>query len=391
MTVPLPSSGSTSWYSWASQVDSLGRTATPGPKAHTDYTGKPDGAMPSAGDEGIAMVSFRDTSAVTNPPTISGGKLIGNLPAAGGVASYVDQQLGAKVLRIGADFGFGSGDGVNGAICLAAWVAPQASISTVQDTHCHFAINPTSWTFTIWQGNVNSAALASGTFATPLAQDGTNLRAEARFDGSTVTLILPDNSIALATDSRIGSIVGTVACWEFYRYLSTGNDVLFYRTWADTQAGPLGLASSAGAAKIAQKTAANRDPVVQFYAPATGVDILVPTTLTDVDATNLAVTFTLPGDCTAALVEINAYVQMFGAAELLWAYREGGTTFGTQAVVNGQYTGTLNYKNKRTGFAAGTTHTIIMQHFSSVASVAYLSLSYGSGYAATITVTPLVA
>lgn len=211
-------------------TDSAGQWI-PNPSASTLHTGwrsKPDGPLPPVGDEGITIVNTR--SHVEAAPSLHSGALVGNLPSQQS-ASYVNQDMGAKVQRIGAVFSLGPGNAA-GALCLAAWarVLPSAGGQLIE-THCHFVITPELWIFGVVVSN-QLIELAHGGFSSPLPQDGSPRLTEVRFRGPTATILLPDKSVQMVSDDRIDTLFGTIACWEFYKNASGAANVRFYETWA---------------------------------------------------------------------------------------------------------------------------------------------------------------
>jgi hypothetical protein len=188
---------------------------------HTRWSGRPDQPLPSHGDEGLPL---RVVAVGHPPPVIAGGGLAGNLPESAS-ATYVEQDLPAKIVRIGAEFGFGPGS-ARGALGLIAWVPGQPLTG-----HGHIAITPEGWV----AATVRDGALteyASGEFRVPLVTDGRPYRAEVRFDGATAALTLPDGTSARGDHPDVARLDGTVACWEFYREDADGAPVVLYRTWA---------------------------------------------------------------------------------------------------------------------------------------------------------------
>jgi hypothetical protein len=184
--------------------------------------------MPRAGDEGITIVNTRSHAEVA--PALSSGALVGNLPSQQS-ASYVNQDVGAKVRRIGAVFGLEPGSAA-GAVALAAWAKslPPGG-GQVIETHCHFVITPERWIFGV-VASTHLIELADDYFPSPLPQDGSPRLTEVRLHGPTATILLPDKSVQIVNDERIDTLLGTIACWEFYKNASGAANVRFYETWA---------------------------------------------------------------------------------------------------------------------------------------------------------------
>ena len=203
-------------------------SAQAAPALHTDWTGKPDGPLPATGDEGLPLVVR--LSGPDHGPRVAAGALVADLPQAG-AATYLNQELGAPVRRLGADFAFGPGTD-DGCLCLAAWSGALPPPPGPIAAPCHLVVTPDHWIYSVaLQGEV--IPLVNQAYAVALPQDGTPLRVELTIAGTTATCRLPDRSIHRVTDSRIASIPGTAACWEFFRYAPGDAEVRLLRTWAD--------------------------------------------------------------------------------------------------------------------------------------------------------------
>jgi hypothetical protein len=203
-------------------------SAQAGPALHTDWTTKPDGALPAVGDEGRPFVVT--LSGPDRGPRVTGSALVADLPQAN-AATYLNQDLGAQVRRIGAEFAFGPGT-ANGSLCLAAWSGALPPPPGPIAAPCHFVLTPDHWIYGVaLQGRV--IQLANRPYGRTLPQDGTPLRVDLTIAGGTATCHLPDGSTRTVTDPRIASIPGTVPCWEFYRDGAGDAEVRLRRTWAD--------------------------------------------------------------------------------------------------------------------------------------------------------------
>jgi hypothetical protein len=200
----------------------------PVPALHTDWTVKPDGPLPAAGDEGRPFIVR--LSGPDHPPRLSGGTLVADLPQAN-AATYLDQDLGAPVRRLGAEFAFGPGT-ANGSLCLAAWSGSLPPPTSSLAAHCHLVVTPDHWIYGVAVGG-QLVTLANQAYSRPLPQDGSPLRAELTIAGTTATCLLPDGSTHTVTDGRIASIPGTIPCWEFYRDAPGDAEMRLRRTWAD--------------------------------------------------------------------------------------------------------------------------------------------------------------
>ncbi len=203
-------------------------SAQAAPALHTDWTTKPDGPLPAVGDEGRPFVVT--LSGPNHGPRVSGHALVADLPQAN-AATYLNQELGAPVRRLGAEFAFGPGT-ANGSLCLAAWSGSLPPPTSSLAAPCHFVVTPDHWIYgVVVRGQL--VMLANRAYARPLPQDGSPLRAELTISGRTATCHLPDGSTRRVTDPRIASIPGTTPCWEFYRDAPGDAEMRLRRTWAD--------------------------------------------------------------------------------------------------------------------------------------------------------------
>jgi hypothetical protein len=191
------------------------------PRLHSRWTGRPDGPLPATGDEGVPLTAIpTDTTA---RPTLSGGVLVGNLPATHS-ACYLTQPLGAPVRRIGARVGFGPGD-TSGSVALVAWTG-----TSPLSGHCHVVLTPDRWIAGVLDGGAVSE-IARGPHA-GMPQDGTPGTVDVTFVGDTAVITLPDGTRTSVVDPRFGAATGRVAVWEFYRHTGSSAPVAFSETWA---------------------------------------------------------------------------------------------------------------------------------------------------------------
>ncbi|MFC5063210.1 hypothetical protein [Actinomycetospora atypica] len=200
----------------------------PGPvRVRTDWSRRPEGTAAAVGDEGAPVrVVLRDAPL---PPVVRTGALVGQLPDAHG-ASYVNQDVGSTVVRIGADFAFGPGSEA-GSLCLAAWTGVPYETPAVR-THCHFVLTPARWIYGVIEDGTSLRVIESGTYAAALRQDGTPCSTEAVITGPTASLTLPDGTTRAVSDPAIRALGGSWACWEFYKDTAGAADVRLLRSWA---------------------------------------------------------------------------------------------------------------------------------------------------------------
>lgn len=141
---------------------------------------------------------------------------------AGQRAGYIWTGLGKKTSKIGATFvfvgpTFVSGD--VGSIALATWSAvnPFNYGGTPTSSACHFVISRGSWHYDVLSGDTFTT-IASGSFAVPLAGDGTTIYSVLiSISGSTASIYLPDGSHTTVTDSRIDTLGRNFPCFEVYQ------------------------------------------------------------------------------------------------------------------------------------------------------------------------------
>ncbi|MDL5159148.1 hypothetical protein [Actinomycetospora termitidis] len=204
-------------------------TAPPPPEVplqrHTRWTARPDGPLPATGDEGVPFTTL--LSNTTAQPTLRGGALVGNLPAAQS-AVYVTQPLGAPVRRLGARIAFGPG-AASGSVALVAWNGAP-TVDRV-DGHLHMVFTPDRWIAGVLEGGT-VREVARADYGLALPQDGTPRPVEVVVAGDTATLRLPDGTTTAVRDPRFASGSGVVAVWEFYKDAADSAEVTFAETWA---------------------------------------------------------------------------------------------------------------------------------------------------------------
>ncbi|MEJ2887844.1 hypothetical protein [Actinomycetospora aeridis] len=201
------------------------------PRVHTVWSDHPDGPIPARGDEGTPFVLR--ASGPVGGPLVRGGGLdaeLGDQRA----ASYVNQDLGTAVHRIGARFGFVPGPGTSddGSLCLAAWRgALPPNDPGVTEAPVHLVATPQRWILSLAVGS-QLAEIGAGRFDPALPTDGTPLVMDVTLVGDRAEIALPDGTTTVVRDARIPTLPAPVACWEFYRHAPGGAAVRFYETWA---------------------------------------------------------------------------------------------------------------------------------------------------------------
>lgn len=196
-------------------------------------------SLPTTEDTGQAIHYTGSLS-----PVISGGLLIQTTGSAGGSWYRYWGPDSGPINRLGARFIFSNNSGAlttsNGAICVAMANGSAANLATTTQANVHFTLTPTTWTLGAFSGSLTT--LASGTFATSLAQDGVTVyEVEIYRVGNTVTMVLPDGTIQSYVDSA-GYVNGTHSGWSLGNYgfieqyfnQTTDNIVGFVEYWSDT-------------------------------------------------------------------------------------------------------------------------------------------------------------
>ncbi|GLZ51761.1 hypothetical protein [Actinomycetospora sp. NBRC 106378] len=187
----------------------------------TVWSNRPDGPMPAVGDEGTPFTVV--LTGAPQRPTVADGALVGNLPRPGAI--YVGQQLAAPVRRLGARFGFGTGD-AGGALALVAFTDEQPPRANL-----HLSLTSDRWILgVVADGGVDE--VARDFYATPVPTDGTPVQGEVRLAGTTAFVAVPDGSVRRVDDPRFGAVAGSIATWEFFKLTPDSSDVRMYATWA---------------------------------------------------------------------------------------------------------------------------------------------------------------
>lgn len=323
---------------------------------HTDWTRRSNGPI-GAGDESAPFVVVK--SGTVTDPTVSGGKLVCDLTSSPG-AVYVNQQLPAKLKRLGTVFGIGPG-AAGSALGLVAWTditMMSGGSFYVPDTHCHLTIGPTSMEFGIYQ-NQAFVSLFGETLPVALVQDFRPYRAEVSFDNDTATISLPNGQIRKVTDSRIASINGAAACWEFYQPVATQAPLAFYQTWADTFRTVAGLVNEQRVAELAG-ILVPPSPTAFTFGSETSQLYPFPTTSSLIDAA-VAVTGSR-GPTGGVLIDVEAFVSVAGATQYVWEIHIDGGGGPAIIVLTQPFVGFLQKRFVITGLSAGN-HSFQLWHW----------------------------
>lgn len=344
-----------------------------------DFTQKEDGSLTTP-ILGGAYRTHGGSIGETAVPRIVSGALT-YVPTAGG-AGYAEIPLTGRLRRIGGRFTLSPYTTNSGSVVLIGWVGPvSATFPTIPDTPCHLAVTAIGWQYLVFQGNA-STSIASGTWAAPLATDGTVHSVEMMIDSSRAKayLFLPDGSIQIISHAYLGSMTPTYACWELYRASSTDSIGSWINTWAD---------STSDAALVRGLRATTSPlPTYALSYQATSADITIPSSTGDLDATNLVLpAFNAPASG-KVLVEFSGQLSMTASAGVLWGVRNGSTTLNLLRVMDQQFSGTCVYR-RVLSLSAGASYTLKWAGLVTVAGAAKLKIDTAGGYHPTMSATPL--
>ncbi|MDQ3029656.1 MAG: hypothetical protein M3R09_06415 [Actinomycetota bacterium] len=328
-------------------------------RLHTNWTRRSDGPIGS-GDEGTSFVVAKSGTVLS--PAVSDGKLVCDLTSDAG-AVYCNQQLPSKVKRIGAVFGFGPG-AAGSAIVLCAWTDVTMQLNGafyVPDTHCHFTISATAMNFDVWQGGTMTN-LVNGALPVALVQDYRPYRVEVSFDNDTATFTLPNGLVQKVTDSRIASINGAAAGWEYYQPVAADAPMVFYQTWADSFETVPGDVNEKRTAEIAVATVP--PPTTASTFGVAGTFYPFPTASAVIDAA-VAVTGKR-GPTGSVLIDVEAFVIMTNASNYIWEIFIDGAYSTGIIVLTQPFTGFLKKRFVITGLSAGN-HSFQLRHWQTTA------------------------
>ncbi|QRY61673.1 hypothetical protein JVX90_14795 [Gordonia sp. PDNC005] len=161
------------------------------------------------------------------------GLLVHGAPEAPGAALYTSTSVAADaVTRIGATVRFPDG-GTSGAIALlvGAHPVPKSEDDPAPSAAVHFVADPDGWSYAVWpEGTRAQDVLARGRYRSPIEKS--SARFEVQLVGSTVTVLLPDDTAVTLTDPRIGTYRGPVATWELYEATPDLKPAAFAELWA---------------------------------------------------------------------------------------------------------------------------------------------------------------
>lgn len=319
----------------------------------TDWRRHPDGPLPDAGDEGKPIV-INPAATVADLVIQNGGVMAPGLDADPG-ALYLNQDIGGKVRRLGAVFGFGPGT-AGSSLAMVAFTDVEM---VVVFAHIHYVVYPAGWQLDIYKtvnGTPVPTNVRQGFFTTPLPTDFTELYTEVLVTGNTATILLPDGSVATGTHADIGGITGTAASWEWVCSAAGQYPLRVYQTWADTQPSLPAAPAATVLTQFAGKAAA----------PARTV-VTAANTLRQVTTSPVAVgsVVCIVGASGAANVSVSADQVEWGTTGqyYVWIISPDQGTPASAAVIRGTtLTGPLRKDFKLTGLPPGV-RTFTLQHY----------------------------
>lgn len=362
---------------------------------HTDFTGLANGSAPTKHDSGQA-IRYVTNGVGGAGATIASGRLTNTASAAANAAVYCTSNLGAPVKRVGAEFSFSSGGSTtNGAMTLMILTQDITdTFPTLPDASLHFVVTPVGWTVSFIQSG-SVVQMFPGTFKTALTQDGTTTyRAEVQIEGTKCSVLMPDGSTQVYTDSRFASIGGNFFSFEvFENAANTDDKPQFAKVWADvagvgTDRSQVTIPDLALASQTAAKLAR---PQYVFYTGGTGTANL-PASSSAVDLTHLRMQNLIVPDSGAMLVEFSGFLTMVSTARVFWVFEFGGTSdWVTQEVYNGPAIAGIKLSAKAvlSGLSPGATVDLRWYHWSTVLNSGYLNLDNGGGHQPLMVVTPV--
>jgi hypothetical protein len=355
--------------------------------ARDSFAGKADGPLSAAptADTGHGYTLYSNDPA--NPYKIVSGYLTHTQGVTTATtAAYAGIELPSRVGRIWADFRYPT-SGISASENLVLIVSDALFANpTFANAAAHFNITRTGWSYEILQKTpFTITVVASGTFATPLAFD-TDYQVAVEYAGTTATIYLPDGTVKTATHANIDTWRGKHATIENYAFDGSARSLLYIKGWgADVEKTDLSRAATTARARK------EIVPAAMVYKPSTELVVAIPSSTTDVDATNLALTFTAPASG-KAMIEVEAWVEITTSGHYLWGLSHTGTG-GFGGGLQRVHIGTTN-ERKRVRWLLDTLTpyqvvTVKLQHLGASGAVGSFKAGSTNGYYATITATPV--
>lgn len=183
--------------------------------AYQDFSYLPDGPLP------LLMTGQNWFAGAVGQPHMSAAVVSSGamtLPSSGGIEQAyptVDLGLGVTPFLVRATFRFGpEGDDTSSVLMVLSDSSPidwSSSVGLI-----YFQLDPSGWKFGFFAENALSE-LASGSYLVPIPKDGLTLAAAGlALMGDTVTVYLPDGTMEIINDARIGAITGRYVTFQLY-------------------------------------------------------------------------------------------------------------------------------------------------------------------------------
>lgn len=234
-------------------------------------------------------------------------------------AAYAGIKLPSRVGRIWADFRYPTSAIPQSENLVLIVSDALFANSSFANSAAHFNVTRAGWSYEILQKTPFTVTqIANGTFATPLAFD-TDYQVAVEYSGTTATIYLPDGTVKTATHANIDTWRGHHATIENYAFDGSARSLLYIKAWgADVE--KTDLSRPVTMARVNSSTL----PKAFSYRPATQADYTATASLVDVDATNLAITFTTPASG-KVIVRVQAWLDTNSTGDTLWALSHNGT------------------------------------------------------------------
>lgn len=355
------------------------------------FTGKANGllATGAVSDTGHRYTIAKNT--FSSGYKIVGGYLMHDQGATTDTtADYAGIVLPTRVGRIWADFRYPT-SGISQSENLVLIVSDALFAKTTPgdafaNAAAHFNITRVGWSYEILQKDpFTITVVASGTFATPLAFD-TDYQVAVEYSGATATIYLPDGTVKTATHANIDTWRGKHATIEHYAFDGSARSLLQVKNWgADIEktdlSRPLTMA----------RVLASAFPKTLSYRPATQADYTATASLVDVDATNAAITFTVPSTG-KVIIRVEAWLDTNSTGDTLWGLSHNGTGgYGggakrIRAVTYGKTVEPVEWSLD--GFTPYQVVTAKLQHMVTGGGASVIRAHAGNGWYLTMSATP---
>lgn len=374
------------------QTDEDGRTPyiVTNPELWEDFTIKDTVAITVA-DSGQTWDKL-DNGAANSALTIINGKLTNTANIAGPASGYIQVELENNANRIGGQFTLGPYSTPDGAAVFIIWKTRLLPGLVPPDTGCHLLIKPEMWEYAAFDGGVYTI-ISNGDFDVPLSADDTTVyNCEVNISGDTATVLLPDGTVKVITDSLIEEHNGPFTTFEVYAGVaSTDSKAKFLNVYAgdeivtDRDTHP----TFGEVLNLFDNVHTTYRPKVITYKPLVDANIVVPNTPSNADSSNLVVEYTIPPGVTSVIVTLQAFLDMIAPDSVLWGVMNNGVETGYQRLTDVQINQTFSIDFLIEGLIPGTVHGFVWRHFCLAGSTSQIRLNSPFGFSATMIVTPI--